>query len=152
MVSINNSTGFVLPNNHTNPNSTKQNQGRGVESDAVNKSAANSVFADKVTAKTGVQSSDTTSSVKSTEQNSAISTVRANENRAVVTTPNAKNSVASAVELSVKAMKNADYQESQVQYDLPEGKSRKAMQEYFNVMSHDKREELSQMLGVDMYV
>ncbi len=68
---------------------------------------------------------------------------------ALTSTPNA---VASAVALSVKAQKNADFQQDRVQYDLPEGKSRKALQEYFSVMSQSRRDELAQMLGVDMYV
>ncbi|MGX9418907.1 chromosome partitioning protein ParA [Vibrio sp. WJH972] len=141
MVSINNSTGFVLLNNNTNLNSTKPNQGQGVDRNTM--------------ANTNVSRSDATSSIQSTEKSHTTqSTQPAHiaDNQSVITSPSSKNAVASAVALSVKAMKSDDYQQSQVQYDLPEGKSRKAMQQYFDVMSHNKREELSQMLGVDMYV
>jgi hypothetical protein len=138
MVSINSSTGAVQPNNRTSLNSTNQNKGQGIEHNVAEKAGVDGRFA--------------TSSIKSTDQSQTASAVQSSDNRSVVATSNSKNAVASAVALSVKAMKNADYQQSQVQYDLPEGRSRKALQEYFNVMSHDKREELSQMLGVDMYV
>lgn len=74
------------------------------------------------------------------------------ESRAVAAVPSSPNAVASAVALSVKAQKNADFQQSQIQYDLPEGKARKALDEYFSVMSQAQRDEISQMLGVDMYV
>ncbi|MDW2167201.1 chromosome partitioning protein ParA, partial [Vibrio sp. 2099] len=41
---------------------------------------------------------------------------------------------------------------AQVQYDLPEGNARKAMEQYMDVMNRAKKEELAQLLGVDIYV
>lgn len=76
----------------------------------------------------------------------------ANASTAVAPLASSPNAIASAVALSVKERKNADFQQNQVQYDMPQGKSRKALQEYFAVMSQAQREELAQMLGVDMYV
>ncbi|NCO47198.1 MAG: chromosome partitioning protein ParA, partial [Vibrio sp.] len=35
---------------------------------------------------------------------------------------------------------------------LPEGRSRKAMEEYMDVMNQAKKEELAQLLGVDIYI
>ncbi|GMQ45725.1 chromosome partitioning protein ParA [Vibrio sp. 10N] len=60
--------------------------------------------------------------------------------------------VAQAVAHSVKHLSDADMAKAQVQYDLPEGRSKKALEEYMNVMNRAKREELQQLLGVDIYI
>ncbi|MDR9827384.1 chromosome partitioning protein ParA [Vibrio sp. FNV 38] len=60
--------------------------------------------------------------------------------------------VANAVSHSIRDVSESDLHRAQIQYDLPEGKGRKAMQEYMDVMNHARREELSQMLGVDLYI
>lgn len=60
--------------------------------------------------------------------------------------------VANAVANSIRPITESDVERAKVQYDLPEGKSRKAMEEYMNVMHQVKRDELSQMLGVDLYI
>ncbi|WP_070967497.1 chromosome partitioning protein ParA [Vibrio sonorensis] len=60
--------------------------------------------------------------------------------------------VADAVAHSIRYVDEADIDRAKVQYDLPEGKSRQAMQEYLNVMNQAKREELNQLLGVDIYI
>ncbi|EEY44479.1 hypothetical protein VMA_002545 [Vibrio mimicus VM223] len=39
-----------------------------------------------------------------------------------------------------------------MQYDLPEGRARKAMEEYLDVMNQARKEELAQLLGVDIYI
>ncbi|OAJ93886.1 hypothetical protein [Vibrio bivalvicida] len=60
--------------------------------------------------------------------------------------------VANAVAHSIRHVNESEIHKAQVQYDLPEGKSRKAMEEYMDVMHQAKRDELSQMLGVDIYI
>lgn len=53
---------------------------------------------------------------------------------------------------SIRHVNESDIHKAQVQYDLPEGQGRKAMEEYMNVMNQSKRDELSQLLGVDIYI
>ncbi|GLT19795.1 hypothetical protein GCM10007938_35780 [Vibrio zhanjiangensis] len=60
--------------------------------------------------------------------------------------------VANAVAHSIRHTNEADIHKAQLQYDLPEGQGRKALEEYMNVMNQTKREELSQLLGVDLYI
>ncbi|MBF8999911.1 MULTISPECIES: chromosome partitioning protein ParA [Vibrio] len=60
--------------------------------------------------------------------------------------------VANAVSQSIRHVKEADIRGAQLHYDLPEGRARYAMQEYLDVMNQAKREELAQMLGVDLYI
>jgi hypothetical protein len=60
--------------------------------------------------------------------------------------------VANAVAHSIRHVNESDLHKAQVQYDLPEGRGRKAMEEYMSVMTQAKRDELSQMLGVDIYI
>nr|AER30474.1 chromosome segregation ATPase [Vibrio aerogenes CECT 7868] len=60
--------------------------------------------------------------------------------------------VAHAVSHSLEAIKNAESYQNNLQYDLPEGRARKALEEYFDVMNQTRREELAQMMGVDIYI
>lgn len=60
--------------------------------------------------------------------------------------------VANAVAHSIRHVSDSELHKAQVQYDLPQGRGRKAMEEYMNVMTQAKRDELSQMLGVDIYI
>ncbi len=60
--------------------------------------------------------------------------------------------VAQAVSHSVKHLSQADISKAQIHYDLPEGRSKKALDEYMSVMNQAKREELQQLLGVDIYI
>ncbi|CAH0526681.1 chromosome partitioning protein ParA [Vibrio hippocampi] len=60
--------------------------------------------------------------------------------------------VAQAVSTSVQQMSEADIHKARLQYDLPEGRSRKALEEYMSVMNRAKREELEALLGVDLYI
>ncbi|WP_372378130.1 chromosome partitioning protein ParA [Vibrio natriegens] len=60
--------------------------------------------------------------------------------------------VASAVAHSIKQVDESQIHKAQVQYDLPEGNARKAMEQYMDVMNRAKKEELAQLLGVDIYV
>ncbi|MCK6262034.1 chromosome partitioning protein ParA [Vibrio sp. ZSDE26] len=60
--------------------------------------------------------------------------------------------VADAVSNSIRHVSESEIHRAQVQYDLPEGQSRKAMQEYLSVMTQSKREELAKLLGVDIYI
>lgn len=71
------------------------------------------------------------------------------QNKSPVSQP---SKVANAVAHSIRHVNESDLHQAQVQYDLPEGRGRKAMQEYMNVLNQTKREELSQMLGVDIYI
>jgi hypothetical protein len=133
MVSINGTAGPVLPHSRRVANNGSS---REASSSAAPRGAA-------------VNSSSRAESTNQSSLSGANSSKASSVALARSTSPNA---VASAVALSVKAMKSADYQQSQVQYDSPEGKSRKALEAYFGVMSQAKREELAQMLGVDMYI
>ena len=65
---------------------------------------------------------------------------------------NQPTKVANAVAQSIRQMDPADIGKAQVQYDLPEGRGRKAMQEYMKVMNQAKHDQLTQMLGVDFYI
>ncbi len=62
------------------------------------------------------------------------------------------NKVARAVSSSIHHVDNAEFEKSRLQYDLPEGRGRQAMEQYWNVLNQAKREELAQMLGVDIYI
>lgn len=44
-----------------------------------------------------------------------------------------------------------DHAHANIQYDLPEGKSRQALEQYMNVFHQEKRDELSRLMGVDIY-
>lgn len=60
--------------------------------------------------------------------------------------------VAHAVSHSLSQVQASDIQRAQVHYDLPEGRSRKALEEYLDVMNQARKEELAQLLGVDIYI
>ncbi|EMA2437798.1 chromosome partitioning protein ParA [Vibrio parahaemolyticus] len=60
--------------------------------------------------------------------------------------------VANAVAHSIKQVDESQIHRAQVQYDLPEGNARKAMEQYMDIMNRAKKEELAQLLGVDIYV
>ncbi|MGR5068577.1 MULTISPECIES: chromosome partitioning protein ParA [Vibrio] len=60
--------------------------------------------------------------------------------------------VANAVAHSIKQVDESQIHRAQVQYDLPEGRGRKAMEEYMDIMNRAKKEELDQLFGVDIYV
>ncbi len=60
--------------------------------------------------------------------------------------------VATAVSQSIRQMDASSIPRAQVQYDLPEGRSRRALEEYMDVMNQARKEELAQMLGVDIYI
>ncbi|AIW14585.1 chromosome partitioning protein ParA [Vibrio europaeus] len=75
--------------------------------------------------------------------------VKKSGDKAAVSQP---TKVANAVAHSIRHVNESEIHKAQVQYDLPEGRSRKAMEEYMDVMNQAKREELSQLLGVDIYI
>ncbi|MGF1908224.1 chromosome partitioning protein ParA [Vibrio kasasachensis] len=60
--------------------------------------------------------------------------------------------VANAVAHTIRHVQESDIHQAQIQYDLPEGRNRKALEEYMRVMNQAKRDELIQMLGVDIYI
>ncbi len=62
------------------------------------------------------------------------------------------SSIAPKNAIDVKNMAQAEDSAQALHYDLPEGRSRKALREYMGVLHHAKREELAQMLGVDLYI
>lgn len=47
---------------------------------------------------------------------------------------------------------HAEQAQQQVQYDLPNGRGRQAMESYFAVLNQTRREELLSLVGVDIYV
>lgn len=60
--------------------------------------------------------------------------------------------VATAVSQSIRHMEPSAFERARVEYDLPEGRSRKALEEYMDIMNHSRKEELAQLLGVDIYI
>jgi hypothetical protein len=60
--------------------------------------------------------------------------------------------VANAVSQSIRAVKESDIDRVNLQYDLPEGQSRKAMQAYMDILNRAKKEDLAQLFGVDIYI
>ncbi|MDQ2189760.1 chromosome partitioning protein ParA [Vibrio sp. B4-12] len=60
--------------------------------------------------------------------------------------------VANAVSHSIRHVDPSEIHRANLEYDLPEGRSRKAMEEYMDVMNQAKKEELAQLLGVDIYI
>lgn len=60
--------------------------------------------------------------------------------------------VANAVSRSLKSVNESELENNQIHYDLPEGKSRRALEEYYAVSNQAKKDELTQMLGVDIYI
>lgn len=73
---------------------------------------------------------------------------KANGSKAMVAQP---SKVATAVTNQVKQLNASEYANSRLQYDLPEGGNRKAMEEYMDIMLQKRREELAQLVGVDLY-
>ncbi|PJC85430.1 chromosome partitioning protein ParA [Vibrio sp. HA2012] len=60
--------------------------------------------------------------------------------------------LARAVSHSIRRADEADIERARVQYDLPEGHSRRAMQEYMNIFNQARKEELSQLVGVNLFI
>ena len=60
--------------------------------------------------------------------------------------------VANAVAQTIRHVDESEIHRAQIEYDLPEGRTRKAMEEYMGVMNQEKKEELAQLLGVDIYI
>ncbi|SDH70018.1 hypothetical protein SAMN04488136_1257 [Vibrio xiamenensis] len=60
--------------------------------------------------------------------------------------------VANAVANTIRHVQESDIHRAQIEYDLPEGSGRKAMEKYMDVMNQARREELTQLLGVDIYI
>ncbi|KOO03765.1 hypothetical protein [Vibrio nereis] len=75
--------------------------------------------------------------------------VKKSEQKSAVGQP---SKVANAVAHTIRHVNESDIHKAQVQYDLPEGRGRKAMEEYMSVMNQSKRDELSMMMGVDIYI
>ncbi|GLO60292.1 hypothetical protein MACH09_08000 [Vibrio sp. MACH09] len=60
--------------------------------------------------------------------------------------------VADAVAHSIRHVDESEIERAQIQYDLPPGGSRKAMEEYMDVLNQARKEELAQLIGVDLYI
>ncbi|MGF1737510.1 hypothetical protein [Photobacterium satsumensis] len=60
--------------------------------------------------------------------------------------------VAKAVAQSVRDPELLEAAHSRIQYDQPEGNNRQALESYMGVMHQQKRDELSMLVGVDVYV
>lgn len=66
--------------------------------------------------------------------------------------PGKPKAVATAVALSVRDPQTLEDARQHIQYDQPEGKHREALASYLGVMHQQRRDELSAMVGVDVYV
>ncbi|RJX72038.1 chromosome partitioning protein ParA [Vibrio sinensis] len=66
--------------------------------------------------------------------------------------PSQPSKVANAVAHTIRHVSESQLHRAQVHYDLPEGRSRKALEEYMRVLNQAKRDELTQLLGVDIYI
>ncbi|AJR07954.1 hypothetical protein C9J03_14565 [Photobacterium gaetbulicola] len=60
--------------------------------------------------------------------------------------------VAKAVAQFVRDPEVLSAAHSHIHYDQPEGKNRQALESYLGVMHQQKRDELSMLVGVDVYV
>lgn len=60
--------------------------------------------------------------------------------------------LANAVSHTIRRADEAEIERARVQYDLPEGHSRRAMQEYMDIFNRARKEELAQLVGVDIYI
>ncbi|PSW18745.1 hypothetical protein C9I98_14820 [Photobacterium sanctipauli] len=60
--------------------------------------------------------------------------------------------VAQAVASTVRDPELIEDAHSRIQYDQPEGKHRDALASYMGVMHQQRKDELSAMVGVDVYV
>jgi len=60
--------------------------------------------------------------------------------------------VAKAVAKSVRDPELIQDAHSRIQYDEPEGKHRQALDSYMGVMYQNRKDELSALVGVDVYV
>ena len=60
--------------------------------------------------------------------------------------------VAKAVAKSVRDPELIRDAHSKIQYDQPEGKHRQALDSYMGVMYQSRKDELSELVGVDVYV
>nr|AER30459.1 chromosome segregation ATPase [Vibrio mytili] len=65
---------------------------------------------------------------------------------------NQPSKVANAVAHSIKHVDESQLHHAHIQYDLPEGNGRRAMEHYMDVMNRARKEELAQLLGVDLYI
>jgi len=60
--------------------------------------------------------------------------------------------VADAVSQSIRHLNESEFEREKIQYDLPEGQSRKAMELYMDIFNRTKKEELTKLIGVDFYI
>lgn len=60
--------------------------------------------------------------------------------------------VAKAVAKSVRDPELIQDAHAKIQYDQPEGKHRQALDSYMGVMYQNRKDELSSLVGVDVYV
>ncbi|PSW07460.1 hypothetical protein [Photobacterium lipolyticum] len=60
--------------------------------------------------------------------------------------------VASAVSKSVRSPESIRDAHAHIQYDQPEGNNREALESYLGVMYQNKKDEFSNLMGVDVYV
>lgn len=62
------------------------------------------------------------------------------------------NKVAHAVSTVIQQMDASALHNAQLHYDLPSGRGRQAMDAYLQVMTQAQRDQLKQLLGVDIYI
>ncbi|CCN70012.1 hypothetical protein [Vibrio nigripulchritudo] len=87
--------------------------------------------------------------VPNTNKTQKQSKVKKNDGKQPTSQP---TKVADAVAKTIRHVNESDIHKAQIQYDLPEGRSRRAMEEYMDVMNQAKKEELAQLLGGDIYI
>ncbi|KLV09153.1 hypothetical protein ABT56_02875 [Photobacterium aquae] len=67
-------------------------------------------------------------------------------------TPSQPTEVARAVAQTVRDPSLIEEARGHIQYDQPQGKGHEAVSSYLGVMNQQRRDELSAMVGVDVYV
>lgn len=60
--------------------------------------------------------------------------------------------IANAVSHSIRQLSEPEMERLNIQYDLPGGSSRKALEEYMDILNQAKREEIANLIGVDIYI
>ena len=85
-------------------------------------------------------------------QTTTVTKKQATANTATPQSTTAPSKVARAVSQSIHAVDESQIRRAQVHYDLPQGHARKAMDTYMGVLHHAKKDQLAQLIGVDLYV
>ncbi len=63
-----------------------------------------------------------------------------------------RTAVAKVVSQQLRVVPEETIQQAKIEYDLPEGDNRQALEQYHQVFTQARREELAQLMGVDIYI